>query len=144
MRLGRLFTGQPHHLQHPRHPAEHLLPGNAHVLQTEGDIVLDRGPDDLVFGILEQQAHPGMDLPAMGQVGGREPTHHHLTLLRGEQAVGKPGQRALPRAVAAHERYHLSRRDRQVECGEGGRSIVRVSERDSPKAERRGHVGPGA
>ena len=46
-----------------RHPSMHLLPGNPQILEAEGHVILDRGADDLVFGILEEQADAGADLP---------------------------------------------------------------------------------
>ena len=102
--------------------AASLAPGHPLVERPEGHILDDRGAEELIVGVLEQQPHlapdlvrrPGVDLdPLDPDAGGAPPSGKIEPMpwrmpqvplpLPGKQAVEMEQERALARAVGTHE-----------------------------------------
>src|SRR5205814_9581371 len=113
------------------------------VLRPEGDLLLDRGREELVIGVLEDVAYALRERleREAAQVAALEP---HGALGGLEEAVQVLGERRLAGAVSADERHELARPDGEAHLGERlvpGRvamvEAAHVDQRWAPGARRR-------
>jgi hypothetical protein len=115
-------VGRIHRLQRGQHAGVHLGRRQALVDRPEGHVVLHRGHEELVVGILEHVADPA---PHFGQAGTRQRDafDRHAALARQQQAIDMLQQRRLARAIGTDDGHRLTRQDAQVDAAQRQRAV---------------------
>ena len=112
--------GRPGHAdlrQRGGHPRLHLALGQAEVARAEGDVLADGGHEQLVVGVLEDDADPPPDLLQV-PLGDRQPGDLHAAAPAAQDAVEVQHQGGLAGAVGPEQRDPLAALDAQVDAVE--------------------------
>jgi hypothetical protein len=130
-----------HGRQRVVHPLVERGPGDPEVDRTERDVLRDGRHEQLVVGVLEDDADAAPDLPH--RVPGRPPRQlqpaHGDTALGGRQnAVEVQHQCGLPGPVRTEDGHPLAGFHREVDPVQRG-PAVRIRERDALEMHGRGH-----
>ena len=106
-----------------RHAPLHLLLREVQVPGAEGDVLLHGGGEELVVRVLEDEAHPLVEL--LGREAPDLPlADADLPGLRLQQADKEADQRGFSRAVRAQDRDELPFRDMEIDPGERLGAVV--------------------
>ena len=111
---------EPHHVERVADGAVDLPVVHAEVARAEGDVGAHRLGEELVLGVLRDEADEPAELAALLLVGGREPVDGHRALRRQLGAVAVLGQGRLARAGVADDRNELAVVDREADVVERG------------------------
>jgi hypothetical protein len=126
-------VGHAHGLEGLDDAGVELRAPDTEVRRTERDVVAHRRHEELVVGVLEDQAHPSPDLEQVG-LGDRQPGDGDRPVARPEDAVEVEDERGLPGTVRAEQGDPLPRVHVQVDA-EQGLVAARVRVRDLPEVE---------
>ena len=135
-----------HRAQGLGHPLGHLVARKPHVERAEGHVLLDRGHEQLVVGVLEHEAHPQAQL-GQGVRPHLETGHLERSGSR-HQPVQVKHQRGLAGAVGAQHGHALAMHHVQLDAAEPGlavgvavgepRGMYRAAHASAPAATRSG------
>jgi len=96
------------------YPTVHLVELEPHIQRPERDVVVDGRHEQLIVGVLEDQAHPLAHLT--GRLGRqRDPIDCHRSSLRHEDAIHVEDECGFARPIRTEQRDPLSGGDRQVD-----------------------------
>ena len=120
--LGRFVQQRPeiHGGGGPVHGGAHRLFGEPQVHGPEGNLAADRGPDELILGVLKHQAHrlaEPVKLPV--PAAHRRAVQKHLAALGRQDPVAEQEQRGFARAVGAQQGHPLAGGQGKVHLGTG-------------------------
>jgi hypothetical protein len=99
----------------------------AEILGAKGDFVENGGADDLVVGVLSDDAYLGTQLADCALFAGRDAIRRNHTRLGEQQTVGQASQGGLARAVAPQQNDVLPRRHRKGHVVERGVSRAGIT-----------------
>ncbi len=115
------------------HARPDLLRRRTEVLEPEGDVVAHERHEDLVLGILEdgrdRSREVGRARRARVAAADLDPTREPPAVEVRHEPGERADERRLPRARRAEQRDDLARLERHGHVGQGGRSDVRIRER---------------
>lgn len=95
------------------------------ILGTEGDIVNDRVGNQLIVGVLKDDADALADGPAIfASGGGIHPVNQDGAAARSQDGSEEPGERAFPGTVVPDDRHGLSRLDAQAHIAQRRRDAL--------------------
>jgi hypothetical protein len=123
-----VVRGPPRVLLHPHRPQGGLdaplqrRTAEAEVGRPEGDVLPNIRHEQLIVGVLKDQAHPASDLEEM-HFGHQQLTDGHRTGSRLLDPNQVQRERRLPRSIRAQDRNPLPRLDFEVDTTEGNPAI---------------------
>ena len=107
-------------------PGNHFFRRDAEIFQTEGNVFLDDGGDDLVVRILEDHAGPLADLPDQLFFTGVVSADDNIAFCGNKQGVEQLGHGGFAGSVVAEDSNKLTRLNQGGYAGKSRRCLLFV------------------
>ena len=124
--------------EHLVHAGVHLLAGDAEIFQPEGNLARHGARNNLVVGILEDQAHLPANTRNVLAVGGTAAVDGHPAGCRQQQAIEAAQEGGLARAVGTHQGDKLTRQEAKGDVVQYRRGAAGVGVRDILNVDHKG------